>query len=119
MAWVRLARCGGGFAARLAIHSRSSLRDTLEQAAEIKRVLKADQVSDAFHLGVGVGEVFTRLGNLLSVEKTSRALTGVLAELLGEIGVGHTGAGRQLVDAHVSAEVFAHHCERALDPGRR
>ena len=119
MAWVRFVYCGGRFAERLAIHGRSPLRDTLEQAAEIKRVLIADQASDAFHLGVGFCEVFTRLGNFLPVEKTSRALTGVLAELLGEIRVGHTGAGRQLVDAHVRAEVFAHHRERALDPGRR
>lgn len=119
MALVLSALSSGRLAERLAIQGRSPLRDPLEQAAEIKWILVTDQVRDAFHLGISLHEVFTRLGNLLSVEKTPRTLAGVLAELLRKIRMGHARDRRQFVDAHVRAVVGAHHCEGALDSGHR
>ena len=49
--------------------------------------------------------------------KRARDIGGkiVSSELLGVVGVGHVGDGRQLMDAHMHAQVVAHYFDGTLD----
>jgi len=118
MTGIKSGRWRSCLAKGLTIHRRCPLSNPFEKAAEVKRVFIANKVSDVLNFGICSSKILTRFGNFLLVKIATRTLAGVLAELLREIGMRHARDSRQLVDAHVCAEIIAHHRERALDAGR-